>query len=205
MPALRSRLEDLPLLIRDFAAHNVAEGRAEVQLAPRTLAGTRAVPVAGQRARACESGRTSFHRHRGPHRRHRRFAREIPALRLDRTQWVAPQFASEIASLDTTVAERILLDGDDAAGRHATSRRRRRCSSSSRRTKSSRTSRARPRIVARRSAGRRHRPARAPHRDRAQARDAGARAFAGCRCSRCAPPRPASHDARREAAQARPR
>jgi sigma-54 specific flagellar transcriptional regulator A len=28
-------------------------------------------------------------------------------------QWVAPQFAKEIAALDTTVAERILLDGDD--------------------------------------------------------------------------------------------
>jgi sigma-54 specific flagellar transcriptional regulator A len=28
------------------------------------------------------------------------------------TQWVAPPFANEIAALDTTVAERILLDGD---------------------------------------------------------------------------------------------
>jgi sigma-54 specific flagellar transcriptional regulator A len=28
------------------------------------------------------------------------------------SSWIAPQFASEIASLDTTLAERILLDGD---------------------------------------------------------------------------------------------
>jgi sigma-54 dependent transcriptional regulator, flagellar regulatory protein len=37
MPALRSRLEDLPLLVRDFIARNIAEGRGEVQLAPRVL------------------------------------------------------------------------------------------------------------------------------------------------------------------------
>ncbi len=68
MPALRSRLDDLPLLIRDFAAHNVAEGRSEVQLAPRALAALAAVPVAGQRARACESHRAALHRHRRPRR-----------------------------------------------------------------------------------------------------------------------------------------
>ena len=37
MPALRSRVEDLPLLVRDFIAHNVAEGRGHVQLSPRAL------------------------------------------------------------------------------------------------------------------------------------------------------------------------
>src|SRR5689334_24581266 len=31
MPALRARLEDLPLLVRDFVAHNIAEGRGQVQ------------------------------------------------------------------------------------------------------------------------------------------------------------------------------
>jgi sigma-54 specific flagellar transcriptional regulator A len=38
MPALRSRIEDLPLLVRDFSARNLAEGRGHVQLAPRALA-----------------------------------------------------------------------------------------------------------------------------------------------------------------------
>ena len=47
MPALRSRLEDLPLLVRDFAAHNVAEGRSEVQLSPRALAALALCPWPG--------------------------------------------------------------------------------------------------------------------------------------------------------------
>jgi len=38
MPALRARIEDLPLLVRDFIAHNIAEGRGHVQLTPRSLA-----------------------------------------------------------------------------------------------------------------------------------------------------------------------
>jgi len=38
MPPLRRRIEDLPLLVRDFVAQNVSGGRAKVQLAPRTLA-----------------------------------------------------------------------------------------------------------------------------------------------------------------------
>jgi sigma-54 dependent transcriptional regulator, flagellar regulatory protein len=38
MPALRARIEDLPLLVRDFSARNLAEGRGHVQLAPRALA-----------------------------------------------------------------------------------------------------------------------------------------------------------------------
>ncbi len=37
MPALRERLEDLPLLIRDFAARNVSEGRSRIELTARTL------------------------------------------------------------------------------------------------------------------------------------------------------------------------
>ena len=37
MPSLRSRIEDLPLLVEEFIAHNVAEGRPRVQLAPHTL------------------------------------------------------------------------------------------------------------------------------------------------------------------------
>jgi sigma-54 dependent transcriptional regulator, flagellar regulatory protein len=35
MPSLRSRIEDLPLLIRDFAAQNVAAGRSRVELTQR--------------------------------------------------------------------------------------------------------------------------------------------------------------------------
>jgi len=38
MPPLRERIEDLPLLVRDFIAHNIAEGRGHVQLSPRALA-----------------------------------------------------------------------------------------------------------------------------------------------------------------------
>jgi sigma-54 dependent transcriptional regulator, flagellar regulatory protein len=38
MPALRNRIEDLPLLVRDFIAHNIAEGRGQVQLSPLSLA-----------------------------------------------------------------------------------------------------------------------------------------------------------------------
>ena len=38
MPSLRSRIEDLPLLVRDFIAHNIAEGRGPIQLSPQTLA-----------------------------------------------------------------------------------------------------------------------------------------------------------------------
>ena len=38
MPALRTRIEDLPLLVRDFLAHNMAEGRGPVQLSPLALA-----------------------------------------------------------------------------------------------------------------------------------------------------------------------
>ncbi len=38
MPPLRARLDDLPLLVRDFIAHNVAEGRGHVELSPPALA-----------------------------------------------------------------------------------------------------------------------------------------------------------------------
>ena len=37
MPALRTRIEDLPLLVRDCIATNLQEGRGRVQLSPRTL------------------------------------------------------------------------------------------------------------------------------------------------------------------------
>jgi sigma-54 specific flagellar transcriptional regulator A len=38
MPPLRARVEDLPLLVRDFIAHNISEGRGRVQLSARALA-----------------------------------------------------------------------------------------------------------------------------------------------------------------------
>src|ERR1700744_43757 len=38
MPPLRSRSEDIPLLIRDFVEQNVAEGRGRLQFSPRALA-----------------------------------------------------------------------------------------------------------------------------------------------------------------------
>jgi sigma-54 specific flagellar transcriptional regulator A len=111
MPALRSRLEDLPLLIRDFAAHNVSEGRAEVQLAPRALAALTLCPWPGnvrelanlvERLSIVTAGRVAD-------------IGDLPAKYRPTdwsNSWIAPQFASEIASLDTTLAERILLDGD---------------------------------------------------------------------------------------------
>ena len=37
MPALRERVEDIPLLIRDFSARNVTEGRSKIELTARTL------------------------------------------------------------------------------------------------------------------------------------------------------------------------
>ncbi len=38
MPALRTRVEDLPLLVRDFIGHNISAGRGPVQLSPLSLA-----------------------------------------------------------------------------------------------------------------------------------------------------------------------
>jgi sigma-54 specific flagellar transcriptional regulator A len=37
MPALRTRLEDLQMLVRDFSQRNVVEGRSRVELTPRTV------------------------------------------------------------------------------------------------------------------------------------------------------------------------
>src|SRR5487761_446621 len=47
MPPLRKRVEDLPLLLRELVAHNVSEGRANVQLARRTLAALALHPWTG--------------------------------------------------------------------------------------------------------------------------------------------------------------
>ncbi len=111
MPALRSRLEDLPLLVRDFAAHNVAEGRAEVQLSQRSLAALALCPWPGnvrelanliERLSITTAGRVAE-------------INDLPAKYRPAdwsSSWIAPQFANEIASLDTTIAERVLLDGD---------------------------------------------------------------------------------------------
>jgi sigma-54 specific flagellar transcriptional regulator A len=111
MPALRSRLEDLPLLVRDFTSQNMAEGRGQVQLSLRALAALALCPWPGnvrelanliERLSIVAGGRTAD-------------IADLPAKYRPAdwsAQWVAPPFASEIAALDTTVAERILLDGD---------------------------------------------------------------------------------------------
>jgi sigma-54 specific flagellar transcriptional regulator A len=111
MPALRTRLEDLPLLVRDFTTQNVAEGRGQVQLSLRALAALALCPWPGnvrelanliERLSIIAAGRTAD-------------IADLPAKYRPSdwsAQWVAPPFASEIAALDTTVAERILLDGD---------------------------------------------------------------------------------------------
>jgi len=111
MPALRARLEDLPLLIRDFSAHNLAEGRGHVQLSPDALAALALCRWPGnvrelanliERLSIIVSGRTAE-------------IADLPAKYRPADwsdQWVAPPFANEIAALDATVAERVLLDGD---------------------------------------------------------------------------------------------
>jgi len=111
MPALRSRLEDLPLLVRDFVAQNVAEGRGQVQLSLRALAALAMCPWPGnvrelanliERLSIVAAGRTADIADLPPKYRPADWS----------AQWVAPPFASEIAAMDATVAERILLDGD---------------------------------------------------------------------------------------------
>jgi len=111
MPALRSRLDDLPLLVRDFAAYNVAEGRSEVQLAPRALAALALCPWPGnvrelanliERLSIVTAGRVAD-------------IADLPAKYRPADwspQWTPPRFANDIAALDTTVAERILLEND---------------------------------------------------------------------------------------------
>jgi sigma-54 specific flagellar transcriptional regulator A len=47
MPPLRERAEDLPLLVRDFIAHNISEGRGRVQLSARALAALALYPWSG--------------------------------------------------------------------------------------------------------------------------------------------------------------
>jgi sigma-54 dependent transcriptional regulator, flagellar regulatory protein len=47
MPALRSRVEDLPLLVRDLIAANAAEGRGQLQLSQRALAALALCPWTG--------------------------------------------------------------------------------------------------------------------------------------------------------------
>jgi len=111
MPALRSRLEDLPMLVRDFTSQNVAEGRGQVQLSLRALAALALCPWPGnvrelanliERLSIVAGGRTADIADLPPKYRPTDWS----------SQWVAPPFASEIAALDTTVAEQILLDGD---------------------------------------------------------------------------------------------
>ena len=47
MPALRERIEDLPLLVRDCIATNMSEGRSRVQLSPRALGALARCPWTG--------------------------------------------------------------------------------------------------------------------------------------------------------------
>ena len=47
MPPLRRRVEDLPLLVRELVAQNVADGRSKVQLAQRTFAALALHPWTG--------------------------------------------------------------------------------------------------------------------------------------------------------------
>jgi len=112
MPPLRSRLEDLPLIVRDFAAHNVAEGRGKVHLSPSALAALTLCPWPGNvRELANLMERLSITAGGcitdiGDLPAKYRPADWSPA-------WVAPQSASAIAALDSTVPERLLLEDDE--------------------------------------------------------------------------------------------
>ncbi len=62
LPALRTRIEDLVMLVRDFAERNVAAGRAAAWNPRRVRAqGVEPLSVARQRARARQPDRASFH------------------------------------------------------------------------------------------------------------------------------------------------
>jgi sigma-54 specific flagellar transcriptional regulator A len=47
MPALRDRVEDLPLLIRDFSERNIAQGRGAIEMTQRTLKALQRYPWPG--------------------------------------------------------------------------------------------------------------------------------------------------------------
>jgi sigma-54 dependent transcriptional regulator, flagellar regulatory protein len=108
MPALRSRIEDLPLLVRDFIAHNIAEGRGRVQLSPRSLAALALYRWPGnvrelanliERLSITCSGRIA----------------EIGDLPQKyrptdwSDAWTAPPFASQIAASDTMQTEALAI------------------------------------------------------------------------------------------------
>src|SRR5690606_128980 len=100
MPPLRSRLEDLPLLVRDFIAHNIAEGRGHVQLSPRALAALAPYRWPGNlRELANLIERPSL----VSRARIAQASAQPPKYRpTDWNEgWVAPPFAHEIASLGT--------------------------------------------------------------------------------------------------------
>ena len=82
MPPLRKRIEDLPLIVQNFVAQNVSDGR------PRSAASHaapsppwRCYPLARQRARARQSDRAAVDHRRRPHRADRGPAAEVPARR----------------------------------------------------------------------------------------------------------------------------
>jgi sigma-54 specific flagellar transcriptional regulator A len=121
MPALRSRIEDLPLLVRDFIAHNIAEGRGHVQLSPRALAALALYRWPGnvrelanliERLSIVCSGRIA----------------EIADLpqkyrpsdwAASADNWVAPPFATQIAATETQRVEALAIAEREQAERAA--------------------------------------------------------------------------------------
>ena len=67
MPSLRTRIDDLPTLIRDFADMNVAAGRQRVQFSATALECLTALRLAGQCARAGQPDRATVDSLRRPH------------------------------------------------------------------------------------------------------------------------------------------
>lgn len=108
MPPLRERIEDLPLLVRDFVALNLTEGRGHVELAPRALAALARHPWPGnvrelanliERLSIVSGGRIADIAHLPPKYR--------PA------DWVPPidEEPEELAYLSDYATQPVLLEG----------------------------------------------------------------------------------------------
>ncbi len=84
MPALRTRIEDLPQLVREFSERQRRRGPLAGRALRRRAALPHAVPLAGQRARARQPHRASVHPVRRPSRDARGSAAAISPGGLER-------------------------------------------------------------------------------------------------------------------------
>ncbi len=94
MPALRTRIEDLPLLVRDFIAHNMSEGRGQVQLSPLSLAALSLHRWTGNVRELANLIEQSFDHLFRPRRTRGRSACQVPTVGLDRGHRTAPDLGN---------------------------------------------------------------------------------------------------------------